>query len=844
MSLPLAKVLVRDETGEVLLSANLVAGIHAVGSSSRCAVRIQVAGVEPEHLCLEVSEGGVCIQAPKKGCALWLDGWEVDGRTLVLPGQQIRIGGVVLEVREAGLEESGIAEGKLEVRSEIARGGMGSVYLAWDRTAGREVAIKILKGGQAEPVNRGRFITEAKVTARLEHPGVVPVYDVGAGEAGETYYTMKLVQGRTLLKVLEGISAGEEGTAARYSLAVLLGAFVKVCDAIAYAHSRGIIHRDLKPDNIMLGEYGEVLLMDWGVAKSLSGNELGLGMVDLAADAALTLAGEVVGTPHYMSPEQALGRNERVGPQSDVYSLGSILYQILSLRLSVEPGPVMEVLRRVASGEVLPLVAPAGLPASHLPGGRIPSSLVPVVKKAMALQPEDRYRSVEELRADVERFQQGFPTLAERSNWWRQGVLMLRRHRAAVFAASLMVLVGTSFGVSSYISGRHAGQVLGRLRETAISLREVAEADADFQRLEVALKKLDTADALDPGHRSSSARKAWLLAGLGRIADAAEEMKRAVPGDRWAVDAEKWTAFFQKLAGEPVESWTLEDRAALLEEFEQRKLGGEALSFTNLLRASGTNRMELVRATLRQRDAESVFVVSQDALGYVSVRSKGWVSTVEPLRGLPIAELVLTMREEDSLSFLEGVPLRVLRVRGMSRMKNLEPFRGMALRELELNGCRVADCSALEGMPLRKLVLGVGSTIDLQVLSAAPLEHLGAQGVRIQDLSPLAGKPLRILNLSHSGVLDISPLRQSSVRNLDVSGCDALATAEKLDPLTRMPDLNWVMLPKGSTPPSLLRYHPALRRIGRVGMAGTSGLMPVEAFWVAYDKERAAAKAR
>ncbi len=840
MSLPLAKVLVRDETGEVLFSANLAGGVHAVGSSSRCAVRIQVAGVEPDHLNLEVSESGVCIQAPKKGCALWLDGWEVDGRTLVLPGQQIRIGGVVLEVREAGLGESGLAEGKLEVLKEIARGGMGTVYHAWERIAEREVAVKILKGGQAEPVNRGRFITEAKVTAQLEHPGVVPVYDLGAGEAGETYYTMKLVQGKTLLQVLEGIAAGEEGMAVRYPLAVLLGAFVKVCDAIAFAHSRGVIHRDLKPENIMLGEYGEVLLMDWGVAKSLPGNELGTGMVDLSGNSILTMAGEVVGTPHYMSPEQAMGKNELVGPQSDVYSLGAILHQILTLRLSVEPGAVMDVLRRVASGEILPLVPLAGLRTSHLPGGRIPSSLVPVVKKAMALQQSDRYRSVQELQSDVERFQQGFPTLAERSTPLRQAMLMLRRHQASALAAVLMSVIGIFFGLHSYLSGRQANQILGRLRDTAVSLKEVAEADAEFQRLEVALKKLDTADALAPGHLSSSGRRAWMLAGLGRLGEAAEEMKRASKGDRWAEQSEKWIAFFAALSGEPLENWKMEDRANLLEEFERRRLGGEALSLTNLLRASGTARVELVRAALRQRDSEELFAVSQDKLGYVSVRSKGWVSSLEPLRGLPISELILTLRQDGNLSYLEGLPLRTLRIRGMPHLKTLDVLKGLPLRELDLM-CRVGDCRALSGMPLRKLNLGNGSSIDLQVLASAPIEHLGLRGVQVRDLTPLAGKPLRYLDLSNSGVTDLSPLKQSPLRNLDISGCDALASAGSLDPLTKMPDLTWVMLPKGATPPSLLRYHPALRRIGRGGMAGAS-LMPAEAFWAAYDKQQGSKK--
>ena len=845
MSLPFAKVLVRDETGEVLLSTHLGGGNHGVGSSSRCAVRIQVAGVEPEHLVLEVSEAGVCIQAPKKGCALWLDGWEVDGRTLVLPGQQIRVGGVVLEVREAGTGESRLADGKLEVREEIARGGMGTVYAAWERMAARSVAVKVLKGGQAEPVNRGRFVTEAKVTALLEHPGVVPVYDLGAGDAGEAYYSMKLVQGQTLLRILDGIAAGEEGVSARHPLSALLVVFLKVCDAVAFAHSRGVIHRDLKPENIMLGEFGEVLLMDWGVAKSLPGNELGAGAIDLAGASIVTLAGEVVGTPHYMSPEQAQGRNERVGPQSDVYALGAILYHIVSLRLPVESGPVLDVLGRVGQGQVRPLEAPAGVPASHLPGGRIPSSLAAVVRKAMALKREDRYRSVQELQADVERFQQGYPTLAEPTNRWRQGLLLVRRHRAVVVSALLMALIGAIFGIQSYRSGRHASEVLGRLRETAISLREVAEADAEFQRLEVALKKLDTADALDPANPSSSGRRAWMLAGLGRMAEAAGEIRRSKPGDRWGTASGRWAAFFERLSGEPIAAWRMEDRAKILDELERRRLGGEALSLTNLFRASGTARLNLVREELQKREADRDFMVSLDALGFVAVRTRTWVDSLEALRGLPVSELSCGLRHRESLSVLEGMPLRTLKIRSGLKLDSLEVLRGLPLRELDLTGCKIGDFGALEGMPLRALdIQGPYGAIDLRVLAAAPLERLNARGIQVGDLSPLAGKPLRHLDLGGSGVNDLTPLKQAPIRYLDISGCDALVTAEKLDPLTRMPDLVHVMLPKGATPPSLLRYHPTLRRIGRVGTAASSGLMPAEAFWAAYDKEHASGKER
>ncbi|MEO6740436.1 MAG: protein kinase [Chthoniobacteraceae bacterium] len=283
---------------------------------------------------------------------------------------------------------------------EIARGGMGSILEAADCKLGRIVAVKIMlseMGADAE--QRQRFINEAEVLARLAHPNIVPVYDIGRDEGGHIFYTMKLVKGRTLRAILDGLREGDADTAGHYTLDRLLTVFRKVCDALAFAHSRGIIHRDLKPENIMVGEFGEVLVMDWGLAKQMRSAECEvrnedrsatrdhsalhtphseLGAAPPASDAetilsdgsdakrrdalrrlaaggdglGMTIEGSVMGTPQYMSPEQASGRIAEMDARSDIFSLGGILYTIVTLRRPVEGTTLEEVLRKVASGSI------------------------------------------------------------------------------------------------------------------------------------------------------------------------------------------------------------------------------------------------------------------------------------------------------------------------------------------------------------------------------------------------------------------------------------------------------------------------------------------------------------
>ena len=233
---------------------------------------------------------------------------------------------------------SSSAAERFRILRSHAQGGLGEVFLALDPELDRQVALKELRASHAfDPVSQSRFLREAKITGRLEHPGIVPVYALGRHADGRPYYAMRFIEGETLKQAIERFHAHETASRdpAERELAFrrLLRSVIDACNAVAYAHSRGVVHRDLKPENIMLGRFGETLVVDWGIAKSLADpdgeavDESPHGAV--ADDSSLTRPGSAIGTPQYMSPEQAAGDLDRVEPASDVYSLGATLYCLL-----------------------------------------------------------------------------------------------------------------------------------------------------------------------------------------------------------------------------------------------------------------------------------------------------------------------------------------------------------------------------------------------------------------------------------------------------------------------------------------------------------------------------------
>jgi serine/threonine protein kinase len=317
-----------------------------------------------------------------------------------------------------------------------AKGGLGEVYMAEDTELRRRVALKEIQARYAKnPVSRDRFVAEAEITGSLEHPGVVPVYGMGTYVDGRPFYTMRFIKGEDLTKAIRRFHSGIMPSFRGLEFRSLLRKLVDVCNTVAYAHSRGVLHRDLKPGNIMIGPFGETLVMDWGIAKLIDRSddtdrvhveptsESGESAIrPRLARGAVTLSGQVVGTPIYMSPEQAAGKLDALGPATDVYSLGATLHMVLTGQAPFRGG-VKEVLRMVQEGRIKP-------PRQIKP--RVPAALDAICRRAMALEPSKRYPSALRLAADIDRWLADEPVSAWRDPWPDRARRWVRRHQPLV----------------------------------------------------------------------------------------------------------------------------------------------------------------------------------------------------------------------------------------------------------------------------------------------------------------------------------------------------------------------------------------------------------------------------
>jgi serine/threonine protein kinase len=316
------------------------------------------------------------------------------------------------------------------VSSELTRGGVGRILKAHDERLDRPVAVKELLSSNAK--SRERFRREVAITARLQHPAIVPIYDAGIWRRDEPYYVMKLVSdGRTLKELIADRATLLERLA-------LLPNVIAVADAIAYAHSVGIIHRDIKPSNILVGRFGETVVIDWGVAKDLSTSPPD-GAIDAHPDPALasdvTSAGAVVGTPQYMSPEQACG-NE-VDRRADVYALGAVLYHLVAGEAPFAGSTSREILERVKHELPVPLAQRSKT---------VPPELATIIQKAMAPNPADRFGDAQELVEDLKRFQTGQLVRAHQYSASTLVHRWLRRNSLPVGIAALFLALLTIVG--------------------------------------------------------------------------------------------------------------------------------------------------------------------------------------------------------------------------------------------------------------------------------------------------------------------------------------------------------------------------------------------------------------
>jgi eukaryotic-like serine/threonine-protein kinase len=410
----------------------------------------------------------------------------------------------------------GFRAGRYTATDYHAAGGLGVVYRAKDEELNRTVALKCMKtaANADSPIGR-RFLLEAEVTSHLEHPGIAPVHGRGKTDDGRPFYTMRFIEGETLQDATRRFHApaGIAPGARNVELRRLLRAFVGVCETVAYAHSRGVIHRDLKPANVMVGPFGEVLVMDWGLAKS-GVRDQGSGVRDqesavadeahetvknLGADTApnsshltplaegdtplvdLTVYGRAKGSPSFMSPEQARGEWDRVGPASDIYSLGSTLFYLLTGRVPYDGRTSAEVVAKVKEGIFA---------AARNVNDAVAPALDAICRKAMARDPGNRYPSARALADDVERWLADEPVSAWKEPWIVKLRRWARRHRTLVTATSAALVVGfvllAVYGYRLDRKNRDLDQANGNLE--LANEREIAEREKADERFQIALE--------------------------------------------------------------------------------------------------------------------------------------------------------------------------------------------------------------------------------------------------------------------------------------------------------------------------------------------------------------------
>ena len=447
--------------------------------------------------------------------------------------------GAVDPTGSAGSGQQQLGLERYEDLGRLGMGGMGEVRRVRDRYLGRTLALKTLhEAFTARPTLVARFREEAQATAQLQHPGIVPIYDLGQLPDGRLWFTMKEVSGQTLGQVIEQVhaSSSDQGQVAPggWSLRRLVAALRQVCEAVGYAHSRGVVHRDLKPDNIMVGEHGEVLVLDWGLAKVLRrspgvspSSTQGAVQTDRSTVSALeTRIGAVAGTPAFMPPEQALGRVDAVGPQSDVYALGAILYCALSGHSPYRNGDAAAVLAKVRRGPPEPLVTRIGVRVAEAPatedGQReqplpLPVALVEACERAMHRDPTQRFGTATALGAELQawldgakRRDDGLAVLEQAAGMGPAAAALRRR------AAHLRAEAATALAAVKPWQPEREKQDAWQQQDEAAALEREAEL------VEVSMEQLLQASLTHaPGLPEAHAALAWRYRGMHMAAEAA-----------------------------------------------------------------------------------------------------------------------------------------------------------------------------------------------------------------------------------------------------------------------------------------------------------------------------------
>ena len=612
----------------------------------------------------------------------------------------------------------------------FASGGMKVITVCQDEATGRLLAKAVMKESGSE-ADVEQFLREARITASLQHPNILPVYDIGVDQFGRPFFTMKLIEGESLESVLAVRKAGGE-----ISLEYLIDIFIKVNEAIAYAHSKGVIHLDLKPANIQISDYGEVLVCDWGLAKIIDEDWVDEKFEDYSLielqNENKTLDGFIKGTLGYLSPEQATPGAYR-DQRSDIYALGALLYEILAWRKPIIGQSLNLVLKKTIEGRIK---SPSSL------GKQVPRSLEAVCMKALSTDPEDRYKTVPELITDIQAYTRGYATDAEEAGVKERLGHFIRRNKVAAGLCILFALFSIT-GLYFFITGIREGEQLAKLeRDKAVKALEMVEKEKEISSFYGENFRNDLLNDAQTAYKSGDYKRTEsLLKYLGNYGNglkcrmflmkgdfgAAESMLKAVEGEEYrqlrivlnllkgkVYSAEKLNRLFLDIKGDPLVGKILAKQIS-------------SLSFDD--------KYKLIREIMRARDGlhpEYNFKVIKSKAGLVidlhgnaKVRSLQYLKFLDKIHSLDLSSTAIT-----SIAALKNMGLVKLNINN-TKVSDLSPLKESSLEEFSMIGTQVKNLDSLKNMTSLK-VFKTGNKFPKNELKKLPRETQ----VKIEGLKP------------------------------------------------------------------------------------------------------------
>ncbi len=673
----------------------------------------------------------------------------------------------------------GNPENRYTASKKLNQGGMKAIWEVDDHRTARKVAMALIQDSKiASEEDIDSFLYEARLTANLQHPNIIPIYDIALDENGNPYFTMKALKGETLGEIIKQLRDGNKEYRQRYTRMRLLGIFLKVCNAIDYAHTKGVIHLDLKPSNVNIGDFGDVQVLDWGLSTLIThlseydGEPVSWHSIDeVSLEDGQTLTrylessakrherkNVVGGTPGYMSPEQAQGVPSDIDFQTDVYMLGAMLYEILTYHCPIEGGTVKDSLQKTVRGDFPP-------PGKRAPELRIPPALAAIALKAMEIDPAVRYPNVAALIRDIQKYQEGFATSAENPTFITHLVLLVKRHKMAVGLIATTVAVIAVVFAQSFASIKKSERValdaLAALQEKndyiAATARQVApdylklmaraEREHEFAAAEQAL---DTSLAFDPLLGEGWKRKGRILLCQQRFSEAWDILSgnhgHPVQKDPPAIRLAKK----HRDAGRIADA----DLPQLVEDFVDYGM------------ADGTPRLfyHLNRAAF---DPETRFPAIAEAL-----------------------EILNPEVEKVNFKWQAMGPGWLIDLGNNPELNDISPLCGLDILILNASNTGMPDLNMLTGDGL----------IELR-LSGAQLNHL-------PDLDRLRG--LQVLDISETRVRDITNIpKYPKLMSLDISGIEGLVVS---------PQLFWSQNLKMLTVSYAFRNDPTIGALSRRGV--------------------------